>query len=70
MIMRKMTMYVEEAKSDRPIHELEDLLLKEPGVERALIDVGDGEVKLELDETQVKESQIIRLVKEAGFHVE
>ncbi|ANU18240.1 hypothetical protein BBI11_14870 [Planococcus maritimus] len=68
--MRKMTMYVEEAKSDRPIHELEDLLLKEPGVERALIDVGDGEVKLELDETQVKESQIIRLVKEAGFHVE
>lgn len=70
MIMRKMTMYVEEAKSDRPIHELEDLLLKEPGVERALIDVGDGEVKLELDETQIKESQIIRLVKEAGFHVE
>ena len=69
-MMRKMTMYVKEAKSDRPIHELEDLLLKEPGIERALIDVEDGEVKLELDESQVKESQIIRLVKEAGFHVE
>ncbi|WP_404466786.1 heavy-metal-associated domain-containing protein [Planococcus rifietoensis] len=69
-MMRKMTMYVKEAKSQRPIHDLEDLLLKEPGVERALVDVEDGEVKLELDETKVKESQIIRLIKEAGFHLE
>ncbi|QMT17097.1 hypothetical protein H1Q58_14185 [Planococcus maritimus] len=69
-MMRKMTMYVQEAKSERPIHELEDLLLKEHGVERALIDVEDGEVKLELDETKIKESQILRLVKEAGFHIE
>ncbi|MDN5710002.1 MAG: hypothetical protein L0G95_11220 [Planococcus sp. (in: firmicutes)] len=69
-MMRKMTMYVKEAKSQRPIHELEELLLKEPGVERALVDVKDGEVKLELDETKVKESQIIRLVEESGFHVE
>lgn len=68
--MRKMTMYVKEAKSQRPIHELEELLLKEPGVERALVDVKDGEVKLELDETKIKESQIIRLVEESGFHVE
>ncbi len=69
-MMRKMTMYVQEAKSERPIHELEELLLKEPGVERALIDVEDGEVKVELDETKIKESQIIRLVEESGFHVE
>lgn len=69
-MMRKMTMYVKEAKSQRPIHELEELLLKEPGVERALVDVKDGEVKLELDETKIKESQIIRLVEESGFHVE
>lgn len=69
-MMRKMIMYVKEAKSQRPIHELEELLLKEPGVERALVDVKDGEVKLELDETKVKESQIIRLVEESGFHVE
>lgn len=69
-MMRKMTIYVAEAKSQRPIHELEGLLLNEPGVERALVDVKDGEVKLELDETKIKESQIIRLIKEAGFHVE
>lgn len=68
--MRKMTIFVTEAKSRRPIRELEDLLLKEPGVERALVNVADGEVKLELDETEIKESQIIRLIKEAGFHVE
>ncbi|ALS76054.1 hypothetical protein AUC31_12980 [Planococcus rifietoensis] len=68
--MRKMTIFVTEAKSQRPIRELEDLLLKEPGVERALVNVADGEVKLELDETEIKESQIIRLIKEAGFHVE
>lgn len=69
-MMRKMTIYVAEAKSERPIHELEDLLLKEAGIERALVDVEDGEVKLELDETKVKESQIIRLIKESGFHLE
>ncbi len=68
--MRKMTIFVTEAKSQRPIRELEDLLLKEPGVERALVNVADGEVKLELDETKVKESQIIQLITEAGFHVE
>lgn len=68
--MRKMTIFVTEAKSQRPIRELEDLLLKEPGVERALVNVADGEVNLELDETEIKESQIIRLIKEAGFHVE
>lgn len=68
--MRKTTIFVTEAKSQRPIRELEDLLLKEPGVERALVNVADGEVKLELDETKVKESQIIQLITEAGFHVE
>ena len=68
--MRKMTIFVTEAKSQRPIRELEYLLLKEPGVERALVNVADGEVKLELDETKVKESQIIQLITEAGFHVE
>ncbi|MGM0896300.1 MAG: heavy-metal-associated domain-containing protein [Bacillota bacterium] len=68
--MRKMTIYVKEAKWGRPIHELEELLLKEPGVERALIDVEDGEVKLELDETKIKESHIIQLIEDAGFHVE
>lgn len=68
--MRKMTIFVTEAKSQRPIRELEDLLLKEPGVEQALVNVADGEVKLELDETKVKESQIIQLITEAGFHVE
>lgn len=69
-MMRKMTIYVKEAKSGRPIHELEDVLLKEPGVERALVDVQDGEVKLELDETKVKESRIIHLIQESGFHLE
>ncbi|MFK8794336.1 heavy-metal-associated domain-containing protein [Planococcus plakortidis] len=68
--MRKMTIYVKEAKSARPIHELEDLLLKEPGIERALVDIGDGEVKLELDETKIKESQVLQLLQDAGFHTD
>ncbi|MEZ0481776.1 hypothetical protein [Planococcus sp. SSTMD024] len=68
--MRKMTIYVADAKSERPIHELEDLLLKEPGIERALVDVEDGEVKLELDETKIKESHVIGLIESAGFHIE
>ncbi|RAZ69302.1 heavy-metal-associated domain-containing protein [Planococcus maitriensis] len=68
--MRRLTIYVAEAKSERPIHELEDLLLKEPGIERALVDVEDGEVKLELDETKIKESQVIGLIERAGFHIE
>lgn len=68
--MRKMTFCVEEAKSERPIRELESLLSEEPGIERALVGVKNGEVKLELDETKIKESHIIRLIEEAGFHIE
>lgn len=67
--MRKMTIYVEEAKSGRPVQEIEVLLLKEPGVERVLVDVEDGEVKVELDETKIKESHIHRLIEAAGFHI-
>lgn len=67
--MRKMTLYVAEAKSERPIHELEALLLAEPGVERALVVVEDGKIKLELDETKIKESHIVQLIEEAGYHI-
>ncbi|MBT2582700.1 cation transporter [Planococcus sp. ISL-109] len=68
--MRKMTIYVTEAKSGRSIFELEALLLEEPGVERALVVVEDGEVKIELDETKIKESHIIQIIEKAGFHIE
>lgn len=67
--MRKMTVFVAEAKSERPIHELEALLLSEPGIERALVAVDDGKIKLELDETKIKERHIVQLIEEAGYHI-
>ena len=67
--MRKMTLYVAEAKSERPIHELEAFLLAEPGIERALVVVEDGKIKLEFDETKIKESHIVQLIEEAGYHI-
>ncbi|MFC4713305.1 hypothetical protein [Planococcus dechangensis] len=67
--MRNMTLYVAEAKSEPFIHELEALLLAEPGVERALVVVEDGKIKLELDEIKIKESHIVQLIEEAGYHI-
>ncbi|MBZ5200054.1 hypothetical protein HU147_02390 [Planomicrobium chinense] len=68
--MAVMTIHVKEATSETPIQEIEGLLLKMDEIERALVDVEVGEIKITYDENQVDEDQIIKRIQLEGFHIE
>lgn len=67
--METITIFVKEATSEKPIQELEAIITAVEGVERALVDITDGEVKINYDSQQVSEKAIIEKVQQEGFHV-
>lgn len=67
--MEIVTFLVKEATSEQPIQSIEAMLTSLKGVERALVDVEDGEVKIEYDETQVRKDQLMDELVQQGFHV-
>jgi len=67
--MKTMTIFVKEATTEKPIQSLEAVLAEVPEIERALVDVDDGEVKISYDENQISEEQIIQRIQVAGFHI-
>ena len=67
--MQTMTIYIKEATAEKPIQSLEGILADVPEVERALIDIEDGEVKITFDENQISEEQIIQRIQIEGFHI-
>ena len=67
--MKTMTIYVKEATAEKQIQSLEDVLAEVPEIERALVDVEDGEVKISFDENLISEDQIIRRIQGEGFHI-
>ncbi|ETP69250.1 heavy-metal-associated domain-containing protein [Planococcus glaciei] len=68
--MAVMTIHVKEATSATSIQEIEGLLLKMDEIERALVDVEEGGIKITYDENQVDEDQIIKRIQLEGFHIE
>lgn len=64
-----MTIYVKEAVSEQPIQTLETVLVQLNGVERALVDIEDGEVKIEYDENQVSHESIKARIMQHGLHL-
>ncbi|KOF12067.1 metal ABC transporter ATPase [Planococcus glaciei] len=68
--MAVMTIHVKEATSATSIQEIEGLLLKMDEIERALVDVEEGGIKITFDENQVDEDQIIKRIQLEGFHIE
>lgn len=68
--MAVMTIHVKEATSAISIQEIEGLLLKMDEIERALVDVEEGGIKITYDENQVDEDQIIKRIQLEGFHIE
>ncbi|MDN7227690.1 hypothetical protein QWY22_16975 [Planococcus liqunii] len=68
--MAVMTIHVKEATSATSIQEIEGLLLKMDEIERALVDVEEGGIKITYDENQVDEDQIIKRIQLQGFHIE
>lgn len=67
--MKTMTIHIKEATAEKPIQSLEDILADVPEIERALVDVEDGEVKISFDENQISEEQIIKRIQLEGFHI-
>ncbi|QHJ70295.1 heavy-metal-associated domain-containing protein [Planococcus halotolerans] len=67
--METMTIHIKEATAEKPIQSLEDILADVPEIERALVDVEDGEVKISFDENQISEEQIIKRIQLEGFHI-
>lgn len=68
--MKDLTLYVKEATREQPISELETILIKLEGIERALVDIQDGEVKIVYNEDQVSPEVIKNRIKQHGMHIQ
>lgn len=67
--MRDLTVYVTEATHEQPIQTLESILVDMDGIERALVDMDDGEVKIVYNEEQVSPDQIKNRIQLHGLHL-
>ncbi|PLT33624.1 heavy-metal-associated domain-containing protein [Bacillus sp. V5-8f] len=67
--MENATIYVKQATSNSNIQDVESLLLKSDGIERALFDTNDGEIKVEFDHQKISLQQIIGTLEAHGLHV-
>ena len=67
--METTTLHVREATTEGPILNLESILLNTEGVERAIIDVDDGEIKIEYSEDKLSPSQLVTLIEQYGLNV-
>lgn len=66
--MKEMTVYLQETTNAQPIETLEAALLNTNGIERALVDVSDGEVKIMYHEEQITKESVLEKIKEQGVH--
>lgn len=67
--MEDMTIYVKEAIKEQPVQTLESILMEIDGVERALVDMDDGEVKIIYNETLVDQDKIKLRIQRHGLHL-
>ncbi|WP_251028496.1 heavy-metal-associated domain-containing protein [Bacillus sp. ISL-18] len=70
MLVANLTIYVKEAVNEQPIQSLESVLSQIEGIERALVDTADGEVKIEYNETQVSPEKIRETVLQHGLNLQ
>ncbi|MGI2328001.1 heavy-metal-associated domain-containing protein [Planococcus sp. YIM B11945] len=67
--METMTIHVREATEEKPIQSLEAFLLEMNEVERALVDIGEGEVAITYDADQISGDQLTKRIQLEGYHV-
>lgn len=67
--MEEITIFIKEATREEPIKTLETILMQMDGIERALVDIDDGEVKIKYDETQVGHEKIKNRIQQHGLHL-
>jgi copper chaperone CopZ len=68
--MAEATIFVNEATSEQPIQKVEHLLIQLDGIERALVDTADGEVKIAFDDKKISRERILIVMKEHGYHIQ
>jgi hypothetical protein len=68
--LANLTIHVKEAVDEQPIQTLETVLSQIEGIERALVDTADGEVKIEYNEGRVSPEQIKELVLQHGLNLQ
>ncbi len=66
--MEHLTLYI-EADSHVSIQEIESLLNNIEGIERALVDVSDGEVKIDYAPDQVSYDSIVQRLEQQGLTI-
>ncbi|MDN3016122.1 hypothetical protein PH210_07855 [Paenibacillus sp. BSR1-1] len=64
-----MTVNLKEAGKSRSIQTLETFLSGMDGIERALVDTEDGEVKIEYNENELSQEKIRTAILENGFQL-
>ncbi|MFD2682175.1 heavy-metal-associated domain-containing protein [Bacillus seohaeanensis] len=67
--MDNTTFYVKEATNEECIRTLETILSGIDGVDRALVDVEDGEVKIDFHSSQVTLDELKAKISQHGLHV-
>ncbi|MCM3729505.1 hypothetical protein M3226_28365 [Neobacillus cucumis] len=70
MLVANLTIYVKDAVNEQPIQSLESILSQMDGIERALVDTEDGEVKIEYNETRVSPEKIKETVLQHGLNLQ
>ena len=65
----ELTLYVEVANDRKSIQQLQSLLMKMNGLERALVDTDDGEVKITYNQQQLSQEEIVNSIKNNGFNL-
>ncbi len=67
--METMTIHVKEATEEKPLQSLESFLLDMEEVERALVDIEEGEVAITYDPAQISADQLTKRIQLEGFHL-
>ncbi|WP_223590884.1 heavy-metal-associated domain-containing protein [Neobacillus bataviensis] len=62
-----MTVNLKEAGKNQSIQTLETILSGMDGIERALVDTEDGEVKIEYNENELSQEKIRNTILQNGF---
>ncbi|TYS14977.1 heavy-metal-associated domain-containing protein [Rossellomorea vietnamensis] len=68
--MDEMTLRVKEATDRTAIQNLENALLSLDGIERALVDTGDGEVKITYNNDKISRMEVEEIIQQNGLNVQ
>ncbi|WP_224752686.1 heavy-metal-associated domain-containing protein [Metabacillus arenae] len=63
------TIFIKDAGNQKEAQTVESLLTQLNGVERALVDMGDGEVKIEFYENQITFDEILQRIEQQGLTI-